>query len=81
VVSAQREVTVGGIRLAYRVAGAADAPPMVLLHALGEQGASWEAVTPAFAWRFRVFALDLREARPTEFAKAVLEWLDSEGRG
>jgi pimeloyl-ACP methyl ester carboxylesterase len=33
---------------------------MVLLHALGEQGASWEAVTPAFARRFRVFALDLR---------------------
>jgi 3-oxoadipate enol-lactonase len=58
--SAQREVTAGGIRIVYRVTGAPDAPPMVLLHALGEQNTSWAPVTAKFAERFRVFALDLR---------------------
>lgn len=33
---------------------------MVLLHALGERGASWAAVTASFAERYCVFALDLR---------------------
>jgi pimeloyl-ACP methyl ester carboxylesterase len=33
---------------------------MVLLHALGEQAASWDAVVARFATRFRVVALDLR---------------------
>ena len=50
----------GGIRIVYRVTGAPDAPPMVLLHALGEQHTSWAPVTATFAERFRVFALDLR---------------------
>jgi 3-oxoadipate enol-lactonase len=55
-----REVTTGGIHLAYEVSGLPDAPPMVLLHALGERRASWAAVTAPFAADFRVFALDLR---------------------
>jgi RNA polymerase sigma factor (sigma-70 family) len=59
-VSTQRDVTVGGIRMVYRVTGAPDAPPMVLLHALGEQNTSWAPVTAPLAERFRVFALDLR---------------------
>jgi pimeloyl-ACP methyl ester carboxylesterase len=33
---------------------------MVLLHALGEQASSWDAVLPAFEPFFRVAALDLR---------------------
>jgi 3-oxoadipate enol-lactonase len=33
---------------------------MVLLHALGEQSTSWDAVASAFASLFRVFALDMR---------------------
>ena len=33
---------------------------MVLLHALGEQAASWDDVAARFATRFRVVALDLR---------------------
>lgn len=33
---------------------------MVLLHALGERGASWAPVMPRFAEHFRVYALDLR---------------------
>lgn len=55
-----RVIMTGGIHLAYQVSGAADAPPMVLLHALGERGASWAAVTAQFAETFRIFALDLR---------------------
>jgi 3-oxoadipate enol-lactonase len=53
-------VRVDDIRLAYEVVGSADAPPMVLLHALGERGADWEPVAGTFARRFRVFAFDLR---------------------
>jgi pimeloyl-ACP methyl ester carboxylesterase len=49
-----------GIRLAYRVSGAPDAPPLVLLHALGESGADWSAVAADLADTFRVYALDLR---------------------
>ncbi len=59
-VGEEREVTVGGIRLAYQVSGAPDAAPMLLLHALGEQGTTWTPVTARLAERYRVFALDLR---------------------
>lgn len=53
-------VQAGDVRLAYTVTGEPDAPPMVLLHALGERGADWAPVTGRFAGRFRVFAFDLR---------------------
>ena len=52
--------SVGGIRLANRVSGAPDPPPMLLLHALGEQAGSWAPVTAQFAAHYRVFALDMR---------------------
>jgi 3-oxoadipate enol-lactonase len=51
---------VGGVRLAYRAHGRAGAPPLVLLHALGESAAGWDVVLPAFAPHFRVYAPDLR---------------------
>ena len=50
----------GGVRLAYRAWGAPGAPPLVLLHALGEDGADWDGVAPAFARHWRVYAPDLR---------------------
>ncbi len=53
-------MTTGGIRLAYEVSGMPDAPPMVLLHGLGDRGAGWAPVTARFAECFRVFTLDLR---------------------
>jgi 3-oxoadipate enol-lactonase len=59
-VNAECRVAAGGIRLAYEASGSPGAPPMVLLHALGERGASWAPVTARFAERFRVLALDLR---------------------
>ncbi len=49
-----------GIGLAYQVWGPQDATPMVLLHALGEDGADWSGVAPAFARHWRVYAPDLR---------------------
>ena len=58
--AADFRVRVDNIRLAYEVVGSAEAPPMVLLHALGERGADWEPVAATFAKRFRVFAFDLR---------------------
>lgn len=48
------------MRLAYRVTGDPKAPPMVLLHALGEDGTNWDGVTTAFAGSRRVYAPDLR---------------------
>ncbi|GGZ58774.1 alpha/beta fold hydrolase [Streptomyces bluensis] len=53
-------VEVGGIRLAYRVSGPPAAPPVVLLHALGEDATDWEPVVPLLARSRRVYALDLR---------------------
>ncbi|WP_411143700.1 alpha/beta fold hydrolase [Streptomyces sp. x-80] len=55
-----RSVDVGGVRLAYEVSGPSDAPPLVLLHALGEDATDWETVAPVLARSRRVYALDLR---------------------
>ncbi|GAB7051459.1 hypothetical protein JCM9534A_65850 [Catenuloplanes indicus JCM 9534] len=52
----------GGVTIAYRTAGAAGAPPVVLLHGGGSRGAaSWDAFTRALAAAgLRPIALDLR---------------------
>ncbi|MFI8933313.1 alpha/beta fold hydrolase [Streptomyces sp. NPDC053474] len=42
------------------MSGPPDAPPLVLLHALGEDATDWEAVVPALARSRRAYALDLR---------------------
>ena len=63
----QHAVTIGEIRLSYEVTGNPAAPPMVLLHALGERGSDWAPVTPAFAERYRVYALDLRGHGDTDW--------------
>ncbi|MGC5013669.1 alpha/beta fold hydrolase [Streptosporangium sp. DT93] len=55
-----RTVDVDGIRLAYRVSGAVEAPPLVLLHAMGKTAADWDGVVAAFEPHWRVHALDLR---------------------
>lgn len=75
-----------GVRLAYQVAGPADGPPLLLLHALGEDHTSWRAVSEVLAadgWR--THALDLRghggSGHPGDYAFArmrddVLAFLD-----
>jgi 3-oxoadipate enol-lactonase len=54
-------VQAGGIRLAYRESGPACAPPLLLLHALGENSADWDLVAAALAASWHVYALDLRD--------------------
>lgn len=49
-----------GLRLAYQVSGPQEAPPLVLLHALGENMTDWDVVVPVLARSRRVYALDLR---------------------
>lgn len=53
-------IDIGGLRLAYRVWGSPGAEPLVLVHALGESAADWDAVAPACAQHRRVYAPDLR---------------------
>jgi 3-oxoadipate enol-lactonase len=65
-----RRVQAGQVRLAFRVwnatpapgtrPGAAATPPVVLLHALGEDSSDWERVAPALTPSWRVYAPDLR---------------------
>jgi pimeloyl-ACP methyl ester carboxylesterase len=53
-------VDVGGVRLVCQVWGQESAPPLVLLHALGEDSTDWAEVMPALVSGRRVYALDLR---------------------
>ncbi|MER8220704.1 alpha/beta fold hydrolase [Streptomyces sp. NPDC094143] len=55
-----RSVDVRGIRLAYQVSEPPDAPPLVLLHALGGNATDWEPLMPVLARSRQVYALDLR---------------------
>lgn len=61
-------------------------PSMVLLHGMGEGGASWEPLLPAFEAGYRVINVTLRGHRPSEypgeysyqlFFDDVVELLDS----
>lgn len=63
----QHAVTIGDIRLSYTVTGDPGAPPLVLLHALGERGSDWAPILPAFAARYRVCAPDLRGHGDTDW--------------
>ncbi|MBV9379610.1 MAG: alpha/beta fold hydrolase [Streptosporangiaceae bacterium] len=54
------DVQAGAVRLAYRVRGQAGAPPVVLLHSLGDDSSDWDEVAAALAASYRVYAIDLR---------------------
>ena len=70
-------IEAAGIRLAYRVWGSPGAPPLVLLHGLGEGAADWDGVAPAFARHWRVYAPDLRghgrSGRPGDYSVELME--------
>jgi len=51
---------VDGVRLVGRISGAPDAPVLVLLHGLGDDGGTWDVVGAEFVQHFRVLAIDLR---------------------
>ncbi|MFE4616933.1 alpha/beta fold hydrolase [Streptomyces sp. NPDC056747] len=55
-----RTVTVDGVRLAYRVSGPESAPPVVLVHARGENSTHWHGIAGELAADHRVYAPDLR---------------------
>ncbi|WP_406055074.1 alpha/beta hydrolase [Streptomyces sp. NBC_01077] len=55
-----RTVTVDGVRLAYRVRGAEDAPPVVLVHGRTENSTTWTRIAAELATEHRVYAVDLR---------------------
>lgn len=90
-IGSQRTVTLDGLRVAYTVAGDADALPVVLLHGGGFDArvVSWRSVLPALSDSFRVYALDwpgygesdLPERTPTtEYYMEVLDrFLDAVG--
>jgi 3-oxoadipate enol-lactonase len=89
-VDRDRVIEAGGIRLAYRTWGRPDAPPLLLLHGLGEGGADWDGVAPAFARHFRVYAPDLRghgrSDRPGDYSVELMQadalaFLDALGLG
>ncbi len=50
----------GGLRLHYLDWGNGGAPPLVLLHDLGQSADAWQPVAPALAERFHVIAVDMR---------------------
>jgi 3-oxoadipate enol-lactonase len=84
------KIDVGGIRLAYRRSGPASAPPLVLLHALGEDSSGWEELAAALAQSWRVYGVDLRGHGSSDWpgsysiqlmADDVVRFLDTLGLG
>lgn len=75
--------------LASRIDGAADAPPLVLLHPIATHGGIWAPQLPAWASAFRVVRIDLpghgASAAPAQamvmagYAQAVFDTLDALG--
>jgi pimeloyl-ACP methyl ester carboxylesterase len=63
-----RRVQAGTVRLAYRTWGLAGAPPLVLLHALGEQSSDWAPVAQVLASSWLVYAPDLRGHGASDWA-------------
>src|SRR5262249_44952502 len=55
-----RHVQAGAVRLACRTWGSAGRPPLVLLHALGEQSLDWAPGAASLARSWELYALDLR---------------------
>ena len=61
-------ITLDGLRFHYRDWGDATAPPVVLLHAHGQNARSWDTIAQGLADRFRVLALDQRGHGESEHA-------------
>lgn len=58
--AASATTNVWAVDLACLVSGPYDAPPIVLLHALGERASDWDVVAGPLAAHRRVYAVDLR---------------------
>lgn len=86
-----RTVMVGGRRIAYREAGDASLPALVLLHGLGGNAAMWRRQYGALSDRFRVLGWDMPgyggsdplagTPAAADFARALAGLLDALGIG
>jgi 3-oxoadipate enol-lactonase len=83
-------VQLGPVRLAYRVTGPPDGRPVVLLHGLGSDAATWDFVATAISDTCRAYAVDLRghggTVSPDEYSfelmrDDVVAFLDALGLG
>lgn len=54
------QVELNGLKFQYRETGDASAPPLVALHALGQNAQSWDQVAAVLGKKYRVLALDQR---------------------
>ncbi|WDL99535.1 alpha/beta fold hydrolase [Alicyclobacillus sp. ALC3] len=67
-----RVIELDGLKFQFRETGEESAPPLIALHALGQSGASFDAVAATLARKYRVLALDLRghggSARPGTYS-------------
>ena len=63
-----RTISLANLTFHYREGGDVNAPPLVLLHALGTNAQDWDEIALTLAERYHVFALDKRghgeSARP-----------------
>jgi 2-hydroxy-6-oxonona-2,4-dienedioate hydrolase len=83
--AAEERTNVGGRSTRYLTAG--EGPPLVLLHALGDNALDWSWVLPALSRGYRVYAPDLpgigggsaADYSPASFASFVGAFLDALG--
>ncbi|MCI0685802.1 MAG: alpha/beta hydrolase [Sporichthyaceae bacterium] len=79
---AEHSVALAGVTLRYREHGPASAPPIVLLHGLGEDAAGWDEIAAPLAESHRVIALDQRghgaSDRPGDYSYEAMR--DDAGR-
>lgn len=65
-------IELNGLNFQYRETGEPSAPPLVALHALGQNAQSWDQVAVVLAKKYRVLALDQRghggSARPGTYS-------------
>lgn len=64
-----RQTVVRGLRFHFLEWGAADAPPVLLLHGGNQSAHSWDLVSLSLADRFHVLALDQRGHGDTEWTR------------
>lgn len=54
------KIDLNGLTFQYRETGEPSAPPLIALHALGQNAESWDHVAAVFGQNYRVLALDQR---------------------
>jgi esterase len=63
-----KQIMLNGLEFQYRETGESTAPPLIALHALGQNAQAWDEVAAVLGQKYRVLALDQRghggSARP-----------------